>query len=167
MFSYDYEYCGKYLSRIFWLLIPNIIGGIFSKIGENRSATLVIIGTIIQLACSIAYIYFLAKLSEENEDYKTAWILMTIATVISTVSGFMNTSGGNRLGLSVILGLAGAGIAIAEIYYEFSAHSDVMEKPSDELSQRWLGLRKWYTIAYIVLAASLIFVWIKIGRAHV
>ena len=158
MATYDYEYCGKYYDRILWLLIPNIFGGIFTKIGENGSAALVIIGTLIQLASSVAYIYFLSKLSDENESYRTAWILMAIATVISTATGFIKTSS-RTPGLSVILGLAGAALAVAELYYEFSAHSDVMAGPSGELSRRWLTLRKWYTAAYIVLAASLILVW--------
>lgn len=161
MRSIDYNKCGKYLSYMFWLLIPNIISGILTN--ENlggRSKTLFIIGTVIQIVCLIAYAFFLWQLQTEEELYRTGAIIYLAGVVWTLVNSlFLKTS---SVVLSIVFGLIGLVISLAQIYFVYEAHSSIVEEIDPELSEKWMKLRKRYFIALGVVAASVVLLFIPV-----
>ena len=162
MRNIDYQKCGKYFSYIFWLLIPREIAGLMTnqRIGGSVPALLVA-GTVISVLCVAAEAYFLWQLKDQNEGYKTAAILYLISAVISIVSGLARGAA-NNAGITIVIGIVSAAIALGQIHFSYTAHSEVMSEPSPELSARWLQLRKYTYIALGITAGSLVLFFIPI-----
>ena len=122
MKTIDYGKCGKYLSYMFWMLIPNIISGLLTN--ENlggKSQALFIIGTAIHIVCLIAYAFFLWQLQTEEELYRTAAIIYLAGAVWSVIDDLIlrNTK---SIALSILFGIIGMAIAFAQIYFLYETH---------------------------------------------
>ena len=165
MNTIDYNKCGKYLSYLFWLLIPNIIAGMFANNYTSASAPgLYTVGTIIKIICMIAYAFFLWQLQTEERLYKMAALLSLAAAVWSVVDEFFLDDTVLTL-LAVVFNLIGLALSLAQRYYMFEAHSEITYKIDPELSQKWLKLRKRNCIAYGLIGIGLILLAIPLIAA--
>ena len=165
MNTIDYNKCGKYLSYLFWLLIPNIIAGMFANDYTKGSLPgLYTTGTVISIICMIAYAFFLWQLQTEEPNYKTASLLSLAAAVLSVVNEFF-LDGTKVTVLSVVLGLIGLVIHLAQIYFLYEAHSEITYEIDHDQSEKWLKLRKRYMIAIGLVALGLILLFMPMIAA--
>ena len=165
MKTIDYGKCGKYLSYMFWMLIPNIISELLTN--ENlggKSQALFIVGTAIHIVCLIAYAFFLWQLQTEEELYRTAAIIYLAGAVWSVIDDLIlrNTK---SIALSILFGIIGMAIAFAQIYFLYEAHSTITEEADPELSEKWMVLRKRYFIAQGLVAAGVVLLFIPVLAA--
>lgn len=154
----DYQKCGKYLSYLFWLLIPNFIAGILTneRVGGQVRA-LFIIGTVINVLCMIAYAYFLWQMQTEEPLYKNAALFSLAAAVWALIDEFfINTK---NAFVTVVFSLIGLVITVMQIYFVYEAHSYVVYDLDQELSGKWIKLRKRYFIGVALTAIGVIIVW--------
>ena len=164
MRNIDYNKCGKYLSYMFWMLIPNIIAGLLTNQNlGGKSQALFIIGTAIHIVCLIAYAFFLWQLQTEEELYRTAAIIYLAGAVWSLIDGLILKP--QNIALSILFGLIGMAISFAQIGFLYDAHSVITEDIDPELSEKWMVLRKRYFIAMGLVAASVVLLFIPILAA--
>lgn len=165
MRSIDYDKCGKYLSYLFWLLIPNIIAGLLTNQNlGGRSRALFIVGTVIHIVCLIAYAFFLWQLQTEEKFYRTAAIIYLAGAVWSVIDDLILKNPQN-IALSILFGLIGMAIGFAQIYFLYEAHSIITEDIDPELSEKWMVLRKRFFIAMGLVAAGVVLLFIPVLAA--
>ena len=165
MNTIDYNKCGKYLSYLFWLLIPNIIAGLFANdYTKGKLPGLFTAGTVISIICMIAYAYFLWQLQTEEPLYKTAALLSLAAAVLSVVNEFFLDNTKVTV-LGVVIGLIGLIVHLAQIYFLYEAHSEITYEIDHEQSEKWLKLRKRYMIALGLVALGLVLLFMPMIAA--
>ena len=160
MKTIDYGKCGKYLSYMFWMLIPNIIAGMFANDYTSASAPgLYTVGIVIKIICMIAYAYFLWQLQTEERLYKMASLLSLAAAVWSVIDEFFLDDRVLTL-LGVVFNLIGLALSLAQKYFLYEAHSEITYEIDHEQSLKWLKLRKRYMIALGLVGIGLILLFI-------
>ncbi len=79
-----YAFLGKWLSILFWLIIPGTIAGLMgSNTLMNSAPGVYIAGQILNAVCTLASGLIFLKLSAEEDRYKTAGICALIAAAAS------------------------------------------------------------------------------------
>lgn len=145
-------FMGKWLWVLFWLVIPSVIAGI---IGNDTVVgwfpALRIPGLILNVLCMLVYGVILLQLSKEQERYRIAGICTLVAAVVSGISGLF-TAGG----LSLLLTLPAAVVAIVGEYQEYMGHGEALSGFDRELSQKWFTLWKWYIGMYAATLGSIV-----------
>ncbi len=157
----DYQKCARYFSYLFWMVIPREIGGILVNQNINGgNKTIFIIGTVISIVQCVASAFFLWQLQTEDTRYKTGSILYLAMTVVRMLSLLLPAA--QSIGGSLCLAIINVVISIFYSTNFYSANSDILEKPSPELSERWLKIKKYYLIAIGLTTGSLVLLFIPI-----
>ncbi|MBR6359180.1 MAG: DUF3795 domain-containing protein [Lachnospiraceae bacterium] len=146
---------GKWLTILFWLVVPSLIGGILSN--DNISGmppVLYNFGSILKAVTGIAYGLILLKVSSEEAGYRTAGI----CTLISAAAGFAALViiwGAKVPTWSLLFSIPSLIIAIFAEYKEYSAHAAVLMGIDFDLSAKWDTLWKWYAGFGIAIMAGM------------
>ena len=151
----QYKALSKWLSLLFWLCIPSVVGYILSNVYVDLLNSFVyLLGNAAIIAVSLLYGFFMFKLSEVRKDYKKSAIL-DIASLLIYNSIFILSEDFT----SVIIFLTiSAVLGAAAYYYEIKAHSSALIGIDDTLSTKWKKFWKWYiiftvaTIAVVIIA---------------
>lgn len=147
---------GKWLTILFWLVVPSLIGGILSN--DNISGMPQIIynfGSILKSVTGIAYGLILLRVSSEEDGYRTAGI----CTLISAAAGFAALViiwVSEVPTWSLLFSIPALVIAIYAEYKEYGAHAAVLMGIDFDLSAKWETLWKWYAGFGIGIVAGLL-----------
>ena len=151
-----YAFLGKWLSILFWLIIPGTIAGLMgSNTLMNSAPGVYIAGQILNAVCTLASGLIFLKLSAEEDRYKTAGICALIAAAaslfVAIVSGAASTPD-----WTLFITLPAAVFALIGTYHEFTAHSEILFHIDHALSERWNKLWKWYLGCFIGMFGSVL-----------
>ena len=149
MWARDYdrkrsEALGKWLRILFWLRIVSEIVGLFGS--ELLGSVIPILGVVtsfVDLALSIAMVLVLVELGNQNSGYRTGGICLVVSSVMGVAEGLFATMlEGTVMGFlfsipTIVIGVLGH-------YKIYTAHSEELAGVDDELSEKWVGLWKWY-----------------------
>lgn len=151
----DAPILGKWLWLLFWLIVPSSIVSLISadSIGELYPK-LYFIGQILSAGCSALYGFILLQLVKQEPMYKTAGILVLITSAVSAVLALISGLGEIHK-WTLLISLPAAVAAFAGEYYEFMAHSFVVNDVDRELAMKWERLWKWYIRCYIAIIAAI------------
>ena len=142
---------GRWLWLLFWLIIPNFIGGIVGAIGIAKAIpALAISGTVLSSAVSLAYGCILIRLSFEEERYRPAGICILIDAALRLVMEFVPGIAGNIL-WTLLLSFSVAIISLIGTYYMLAAHCAAITGFNNQQAEKWVTL--WRRYLYICGAA--------------
>ena len=133
------EVLGKWIWYLFLLVIPNTIGSVMTQESTwGACSVVIIIGNLLQSACSLAYGAILLKVAVEEEKYQTAGAFVLIAAV-----GGLLTFGVDDSGLTFLIGVLITIVNLYGQYFEYMGHASALQYVDDELSANWENLWKW------------------------
>lgn len=134
---------GYWIGILFWIKVANLVGLVF-----NNMPGLAFIGLAIILGCQVAYGVILLKISSAESRYKLAGILLLVS-VVTTIS-VLFIPGVTPI-LAQLINLISTIISTVSIYYEISAHSEVLKDHNNMISREWMIV--WQgTIASLALS---------------
>ena len=139
---------GKWLRPLYLLGISNILVGLLTIVATVAMPALNLLGTILNIATTLAYGYILLKLTEVEGRYRTAGLCVMGGAGISVLSSL--APGG--LGWISFIVLA---VRLFGEYNEFKAHAIALANIEDDLSEKWTVLWKWNIGSYGILFGSL------------
>ena len=144
----QYGLLSKWLSLLFWLIIPDIIAGVLSNgFMEQAVPFIYYFGMAMSIVVDFLYGFFLFKLSSVRNEYKTAGTFNMILAVMYFAVLVL------PLNMVSVFASQISVFGILSYYYEIKAHSSVLAGIDDALSAKWKKLWKWYiifTVATIV-----------------
>lgn len=147
---------GNGIWLLFWLFVPATIAGLItSEIFGDASSGLYNLGKIVSIICPGAYGLILLKLSQEEEEYRTAGTYTLISAGLSLILAITPVTMENLVWLFLLTIPAVVVEGIAE-YCEYSAHSTALADFDRELSGKWLMLRKWYLGTYLGVVGGML-----------
>lgn len=152
------SFLGKWLWIMFWLFIPSMIASVM--VNENVVSILPVLyypGEILQLICQIAYGILLIKVSVYDSRYKISGTILIVITILSFIVNYVFYSN-DDLYLVMLIPLGVAGL-VGE-YFEYTAHSCVLEEFDSVTSAKWKKLWIWYIGSFGVFLASIVAVFI-------
>ena len=144
MLAQKSPFLAKWLSLLFWLVIPSIIAGLLT--GDTLSGwfpSLAVIGHVLSAAVSLAYCAILWVLRNEDDRYRTAAKFTLLTGVASAISAMI--SGNSNLNwLVVLISLVGSVLSLIREYNEYHAHAAVASLLDCALSEKWEKLWAWH-----------------------
>ena len=149
---------GQWLWLLFWLVIPGVIAGIMMDENVvNLAPWLYFPGLILDIVTHSAYGLILIKISSEDSRYRTAGICRFVNAGINLIMTVVSMRYGEATWL-VSISLLAVVASMAGEYSEYYAHSDVVGDTDPELSDKWIGLWKWYFRTFVRLLCSIVIV---------
>ncbi len=151
-------FLGKWLWILFWLIVPSTIGSLMTQdVFKNNALVIYRMGQIINVACTLATALILLKLSQQEEDYRTAGICLLAGSIAGLLANLFQ---GDMALMSILIALPAAIVSIVGQYKEIMAHSAVLRGVDNELSYKWESLWKWFVGSMIgtTLSAFLVLV---------
>ena len=146
---------GKWLSILFWLVVPSFVGSLMSlELWMETAPGLYLTGKIISTACSVAYGLILLKLSSQEEMYHGAAVCRLIAAVVG--GAILISSGGVPPTWTLFLSVPSAIVSLVGEYKEFDAHAQVLYGVDNILSQKWTSLWRWNLASYGGLVGGIV-----------
>lgn len=148
------EFLGKWLWLLFLMVIPSVLVQLMTgQYIVELVPAFNLLGQILNIFCSIAYVYIFLKLSSENMRYRTAAICSFISAVVGLVIALL--SGDNDIPTwTLIITLPTSIITLIGSYNEFMGHAEVLRDVDMELSMKWEKLWKWFLGMFIGLYVS-------------
>jgi len=153
---------GKWLWILFWLIVPNLIGGVLSSgMVTERIPALMFPGQLLRGGVGLAYAGILLKLKGCSDHYRISGWCCMISAVVNICDLFFSIeilSSGIFMIALLILSLVGE-------YHEYYGHADVLTGIWDDLSQNWKNLWKWNVRVYLgtVVTAVLVMLVALLG----
>ena len=155
-FAADAAVLGKWLTILFWLIIPSVIIGVMTTDTiASWYPNLYFIGQILSAVISGVYGFILLQLTKQNYQYKTAGMLCLITAAASGVVALISGTG-EAPEWTMVITLPAAVVSLVGEYNEFMAHSSVVSFADRELSLKWEKLWKWTIGCYGALFGSII-----------
>lgn len=146
---------GKWLWVLFWLVVPATVAGVMGNdFVMNVSPRTYMAGQILSGICSIIYGAILLRLSSEEDRYRTAAVCTLISAAVSVLV-VMITGAAQAPTWSLVITLPAAIVALVGEYNEYTAHSIVLTGVSNELSEKWTALWKWYIGCLLAMMVSI------------
>ena len=144
---------GKWLTILFWLVIPANLGELLTtETLAGAFPALRLPGQLLTVLASLAYGLILLKLTCENDRYKTAGILFLIGAALNAISTFVPDMGA----LSLVVTLPAGVLTLIGEYNEFHAHAQLVEGANIPLAQGWETLWKWTIGSFLATIAGLL-----------
>lgn len=134
---------GKWLWILFWMVIPNSIAAIMAN--QNLAGfvpAIYLAGQILNAACSFVYGFILLRLADEEERYRTAGICTLIGGAVSVLLTFV--ASGQMPVWMLLLSIPAAIVSFVGMYFEYTAHSEVLTGVDNNLAEKWTMLWKWH-----------------------
>lgn len=146
---------GKWLSMLFWLVIPLVISNVLSRFSwGNLSVT----GQLLSLVCGIAGGYFLLQLSSVNSHYRiSGWCAIVSSVLLSGANALYCVEPTSVWILSMLL--PGVVALLVGTYQEFLAHALALDGVDGALSDKWIKLWKWVIRVIYALIGSYILMY--------
>lgn len=129
----------KWLRVMFWLVIA---AGVMELIWEPLG-----------VVCSLAYVWALLQLKDEDSGYRTAAVCKAVAALVSLVIVLIS-GGGEAPNWTLVLSLPAAVVRAVGTYSEYMAHSCIVGYVDTELSVRWEKLWKWMVLSVATMLGS-------------
>ena len=149
----------KWLSILFWLVVPNFVGSLMSlELWMETAPGLYLTGKIISAACSVAYGLILLKLASQEEMYHGAAVCRLAAAVVS--GAILIFSHGTPPTWTLFLSVPAAIVSLVGQYKEFSAHAQALSGVDNLLSEQWTSLWRWNLASYGGLVGGIVLVLI-------
>lgn len=146
---------GKWLWILFWLVIPtNIASLMTSDVICDMLPGLYMPGTILQALAQLAAGVILLRLSKMDRAYGTAGKCFLIGSGVVAILNLI--LGGQREKWTLLITVPAAILVVVGKYYEFHAHSNILQGVDSVLAQKWHVLWKWYIGLYAALFGSLL-----------
>lgn len=162
----------RWLTVLFWLFLPNLIGSVLSKyISSYAQPGIVFFGDILIIASGFVYCIVLFCMSRYEDAYKKSALYLLITCLISSFTLFIGHDG---WALALLVGIGAVVFDMLSVYHEFYAHATFFEDVDLDISYNWKLLWKLYLIVncciygsifVAVLAAPFAVVTIVIGLA--
>ena len=131
----------RWLSVMFWLSIPSVIGSLISEINVPK---IEIVGAFALVIVYFGYALALFKLSTVENRYRKALISYILSFAAAFVSLWMP-----------IIALAALGASLLTICFEYKAHEALLHILNPEISESWNRLLKWTIAIYVALIVSM------------
>lgn len=152
----DAPILGKWLWLLFWLIVPNaVVALITTDAVAAQYPDLYFIGQILSAVLSAAYGFILLQMTQQDFQYKTAGILCLVASAVGAVI-FLVSGTSEPPAWTLVISIPAAVISLVGEYYEFMAHSAVVNDIDRELALKWEQLWKWNIKCYAALIASIV-----------
>ena len=152
MYQRDHIFLKKWLTILFWLIIPSTIAGFMTQESVAASAPgLYSFGQILKTLSALAYSAILLVLAKAHQNYRVAGACGIIVSILNYVSSLLAVPFLTVVFsiLIIILGLAGE-------YQEYTAHAQVVAPWDSVLAEKWYTLWKWYIGSMIAALASIV-----------
>jgi hypothetical protein len=155
---------GKWLWICFWLVIPALIGDILSQDFIVGSIPwLYLPGQILVIACNLFAILILLRLSSLTELFQKAGRWLLAGTIPQLLVMILS---GNRENIFWrFLNIPFSFIILVGNYNKFCAYSKVLHTIDNEMSEKWILLRKWYCWIHGTFGASILLLLFQIPLA--
>lgn len=133
----------KWLWLLFWLVIPCNLAS-FMTFDELADAAPVLYwtGSILNVACSLAYGLILLKLADAEEQYQKAATYILISAVVA--GGVALFAGITPPKWTLALTVPAATCNQIGLYHECQAHSTALDGLDNALSKKWATLWIWH-----------------------
>lgn len=148
---------GKWLWLLFWMIIPSTVSVLLSY---TQISVLMTVGEWLGLISSAAYCLILLRLSTEDDHYKYAGIGLLVGNVVNLLQYILGR-GEPQWWLQLLAIPAAIALVVAE-YNELTAHSLALVDVDDDLSDKWMALRKWYVITYLATLGNVFIMMISL-----
>lgn len=155
------EELGKWLSILFWLVIPSVAGSVMT----NQALTawlpfLYLPGRIISMVTLCIYGYLLLKLSSESRFYRMAAICCLASVAVDAGSSLVPEGAA----MASLIGLLSFPVMILAFYGEYSeymGHSDAIRALDEEMAVKWKRLWKWFMYSFGLMISSVLLVMLN------
>lgn len=150
---------GKWISVLFWLVIPSTIASIMGNDRLQEYAPVVyLIGTSLKAMVSIIYGAILLRLSAVEDSYKSAGVCILFCSLMDILLVVFSTIGitAEVSELSLLISIPEVIVALIATYKEYQAHSYVLSGVDDVLSRDWSLLWKWFVGCMLTMLGSLV-----------
>lgn len=147
---------GKWLWILFWLIIPNAIGGLMTlDIVVEMAPALYISGRILNTLVLITYGVILLKLASQEDRYRTAGICtLAVGAVNILIAVIFGT--GDTPTWTLLVTIPAMVVSFVGEYNEYMAHSAVLTGVDNEQAEKWEKLWKWYIGLFCAMFGSII-----------
>lgn len=135
---------GKWLSILFWLVIPVTIASLMgNRVVSEFAPSVDFAGRILSTVCSLVYGIILMKVSAEEDRYRTAGICALVCAGVNLLV-LIVTKGAEEVTWTLILQIPAMIVSFVGEYNEYMAHAVVLTGVDNDLSSKWETLWKWY-----------------------
>lgn len=152
MLSSRAELLGKWMRRLFLLVIPMVLSAVLSSNTVRSMLPGVYnFGSILNVLIFLLYGIFLLKMSPEEGRYKTAGMCRIVVSIIGAISIFIASDT-----TVMLIGAVTFIFSITGEHNEYKGHSAVLKDIDDDLSEKWEKLWKWYIGMLIAVVAGMV-----------
>lgn len=144
----------KWYWILFWLVIPNTIAGIMTIDSIKETAPGVyLIGGVLSAVCTLVYGFVLQRLRNADGKYFTAGCCKVVVGGLSLLQVlFLESIPALNVGATLICAI----VSVCAVHEEYTAHSDALSGVDNDLSEKWLALRKAYIILLSCTLVSIV-----------
>ena len=169
-------FLARWLGILFWLIVPSVLADLMNTgLATAWFPALPFWGGVLGGACQLAYGLILLKLSEQEEQYRTAGICCLITSIANLIlSGIF---GAHLPGWTLLITLPLAVVGLVSEYEEMRGHAEILydlrraETGSQALFQqamspeKWEKLWKWYLRCMVATlgGAFLMLIFLSLG----
>lgn len=155
---------GKWMWLLFWLFIPSTVASLMcNDTIAGRFPVLYTPGLILESVCILSHGLILLKLSHFEDYYRKAGIFCVITAILNTLTIFL----AENASLVTVIAIPTSIFSILRVYHEYTGHAIVVYHVSEELSDNWLALRKWYMIVLCTALGCIVLALIAAGLAAI
>ena len=147
----------KWVRILFWLVIPMEL---FALLGNDKIAELVpSLALPVEIGSGLIRLIYAGVLYRMSKD---AYIYRKPASflVVSALLGMLSNVIPNGKGLALLVSLPGMVVSLAAIYFEYTAHAEIVAPYQWELSENWHMIWKWQLYSTIGIFASVFLILI-------
>lgn len=144
------QFLGKRIEWLFWLIIPSLIASIMThqKVVQFLPA-LRMPGEVLSLVTVVIYGVILLQMHGENQRYLISGVCMIVSSVMAFGTEILKFYAAPSWGTVVMIPTAV--VELCAVYYEYSAHSQIVASFDEKLSKGWRNLWKWYIGVIVAL----------------
>lgn len=144
----------KWYWILFWLVIPSTVASILNMDSFKESAPGVyLIGGVLSAVTTLVYGIVLQRLRNADKKYFTAGCCKVVVGGLSLLQVLVL---GSIPALNVGATLISAIVSVCAVHEEYTAHSDALSGVDNDLSEKWLALRKAYIILLSCTLGSIV-----------
>ena len=143
----------KWVRILFWMVIPMEL---LALIGNDKFTELI---PVLELPVSIGscvvqlvYAGVLFRMSKEAEIYRKAALFLGVTTLIGLLAVLVPGTNG----WAFLVSIPTLVLSIAAIYFEYTAHEEILVPFDPELSENWHKIWKWHLYGMLGIFASII-----------
>lgn len=144
----------KWYWILFWLVIPSTIASIMNMDSFKETAPGVyLIGGVLSAVTTLTYGIVLQRMRKADEKYFNAGCCKVVVGGLNLLR-VLFMDGMSFLSVTAIL--VSAVVAVCAVHEEYTAHSDALSGVDNDLSEKWLVLRKAYIILLSCTLGSIV-----------